>query len=234
MIWPAFVIGLLGSLHCIGMCGPIALALPVPKEKNRYVAITLYNLGRITMYGFFGFLFGSFGSLFLVAGLQQLLSILSGVSLLTIIALSLVGKSSFINTQFLNKATSALKFFLGNLLSKYSLSSFFTIGLLNGLLPCGLVYMAIIGAIATGNAFSGSYYMILFGLGTTPAMFMISAFKNKIPTMWRLKVIKIIPVAISIIGVMLILRGLNLGIPYLSPKIYSENPAASSCCTKSK
>ncbi len=234
MIWSAFIIGVLGSLHCLGMCGPIALALSVTPGKNRYIAIILYNIGRIITYGFFGLLFGSFGSLFIMAGLQQFLSITAGVSLLFLVMLSLVGNSNSITIEPLNKIMSSLKITLGYYLKKHFFSSFFIIGLLNGLLPCGLVYMAVIGAIATGSALSGSYYMMLFGLGTVPAMFLIGVFKIFIPILWRLKLLKILPVTISLVGVMLIVRGLNIGIPYLSPEISSENPDASHCCVKTK
>ena len=234
MIWSAFIIGVLGSLHCLGMCGPIALALSVTPGKNRYVAIILYNIGRIITYGFFGLLFGSFGSLFIMAGLQQFLSITAGVSLLFLVMLSLVGNSNSVTIEPLNKIMSSLKITLGYYLKKRFFSSFFIIGLLNGLLPCGLVYMAVIGAIATGSALSGSYYMMLFGLGTVPAMFLIGVFKIFIPILWRLKLLKILPVTISLVGVMLIVRGLNIGIPYLSPEISSENPDASHCCVKTK
>ena len=234
MIWSAFIIGVLGSLHCLGMCGPIALALSVTPGKNRYVAIILYNIGRIITYGFFGLLFGSFGSLFIMAGLQQFLSITAGVSLLFLVMLSLVGNSNSVTIEPLNKIMSSLKITLGYYLKKRFFSSFFIIGLLNGLLPCGLVYMAVIGAIATGSALSGSYYMMLFGLGTVPAMFLIGVFKIFIPILWRLKLLKILPFTISLVGVMLIVRGLNIGIPYLSPEISSENPDASHCCVKTK
>lgn len=231
MIWPAFLIGILGSIHCIGMCGPIALALPIEQGKNRFWGITLYNLGRIITYGLFGFLFGSFGSLFVIAGLQQFLSITAGITLLTIVIIPFIGSSVTI-TSPLNRAMFSLKAALGFYLKKYSSLSLFTIGLLNGLLPCGLVYIAVVGAIATGNAITGSGYMMLFGLGTAPAMFLMSFYKNNLPATWRLRLIKILPVTVCLIGLMLIFRGLNLGVPYLSPKISSEDPTTSRCCKK--
>jgi sulfite exporter TauE/SafE len=232
MIWPAFLIGIFGSLHCLGMCGPIALALPIKQGENRFFGIALYNTGRIITYGLFGILFGGFGSLFMAAGLQQFLSIVAGVTVLIIVIMPFIKKINLVTFNPLNKAMYSLKATLGFYLKKYSLSSLFVIGLLNGLLPCGLVYIAIVGAIATGNSITGSLYMIFFGMGTAPAMLLMGFYKNSIPLLWRSKLIKFLPVAISIIGLMLIFRGLNLGIPYLSPKISSENPIASQCCKK--
>jgi sulfite exporter TauE/SafE len=232
MIWPAFFIGLLGSLHCLGMCGPIALALPIPKEKNRFVGILLYNSGRIVTYGMFGFLFGSFGSLFVMAGLQQFLSIFAGTSILIMVLMTIVGNSKIVTIPALTKSIVSIKNILGHYLNRKSFYSLFIIGLLNGLLPCGLVYMAIIGAIATGNSFDGTYYMMLFGLGTVPMMFLLVITKSLFPSSWRFKLIKTLPFAIGLLGIILVVRGLNLNIPYISPGISSKNPMTSTCCKK--
>ena len=232
MIWPAFLIGLLGSAHCIGMCGPIALALPIPADKNRYVGIALYNSGRIITYTFLGFLFGSFGSLFLMAGLQQFLSILAGLTILVIVIVSLMKKSGSFYFSGFNRIVTPLKNAVRSYLKNYSLFSLFMIGILNGFLPCGLIYMAIIGAVATGDALSGATYMMLFGMGTSPAMFMISVVGNILSAKMRSGLTRSIPYVVGIIGVVLIVRGMNLGIPYLSPVISSEKIETSHCCSK--
>ncbi len=98
-----------------------------------------------------------------------------------------------------------------------SFQSLFFIGMLNGLLPCGLVYMAIAGAIGTGGVAEGSLYMILFGLGTIPMLLSISLAGNIMSIAVRKRINKLIPVLVVIVGVLFILRGLSLGIPYLSP-----------------
>jgi uncharacterized protein len=232
MIWPAFLIGVVGSLHCIGMCGPIALALPVPQDKNRFVGIMLYNLGRITTYGLLGLLFGSFGSLFIMAGLQQFLSVTAGITLLIIFLLSVTKHSNSFFVGWLNKIISPLKNQMRIYLKEYSFLSLFVIGILNGLLPCGLVYLSIIGAVTTGSSIDGAAYMIVFGMGTIPAMFLVGFWGSKISFEWRFKVSRFIPYMIGILAVMFILRGMNLGIPYLSPKISSEKLMTSQCCSK--
>ncbi len=231
-MWSAFLIGILGSMHCVGMCGPIALALPIPKDKNRYVGILLYNLGRVFMYSFLGLLFGLFGHLFVLAGLQQFLSIVSGIVLLGMVWFIFSTKSKGSTMSFLSPIMFRLKELLSFYLKKYSFTSLFFVGILNGLLPCGLVYFAVVGAISTGAIFAGSYYMILFGLGTIPAMFMVALSKKFIKNEWRFKLTKAIPIALIVMAIVLILRGLNLGIPFVSPVISSTDPHKSTCCER--
>ncbi|HOW32340.1 MAG TPA: sulfite exporter TauE/SafE family protein, partial [Bacteroidales bacterium] len=98
-----------------------------------------------------------------------------------------------------------------------SFSSLFLIGLLNGLLPCGLVYIAIAGSIGSGSALMGAIYMALFGLGTMPMLLAINLSGGFISTSLRKKINKLIPILVIIVGILFILRGLSLGIPYISP-----------------
>ncbi len=231
MIWAGFLIGFLGSLHCVAMCGPIALALPIPAGGNRIVGILLYSFGRVMTYGLMGLLFGIFGSVAVLTGFQQLLSITTGIMLLVMAFFSFYGKSIFSFNLISPKL-----YWLKNTLSRYlkmkSISSLFFIGLLNGLLPCGLVYVALIGAVATGNYLVGAAYMMLFGLGTAPLLFAIAYTKGKINFSWRQKAVKLIPFVVGLMGLLLVVRGSNLGIPYLSPGVSSKNLEESSCCHK--
>ena len=110
-----------------------------------------------------------------------------------------------------------LKKALGQLFAVRSFSSLFFIGLLNGLLPCGLVYMAIAGAIGTGEVVLGSLYMIMFGLGTIPMLLSIAIAGNLLNAALRQKINRLIPVLVVVVGIFFVLRGLSLGIPYLSP-----------------
>lgn len=229
MIWTAFLIGLLGSAHCIGMCGPIALALPVPASVNRYVGIALYNAGRISLYTLLGLLLGGIGHLVVIAGFQQFLSIVGGICLLLLTLFYLIGKKSIGNIVVLTRSISFLKRITGEYLKRFSLSSLFVIGFLNGLLPCGMVYMAVIGAITTGSILQGGLYMLLFGLGTAPAMMMVAILKNNVSFSLRQRLRKILPYSIGVVGLLLVFRGLNLGVPYLSPALSHENKAG--CCT---
>lgn len=229
----AISLGFLGSFHCIGMCGPIALALPVNQYSpfKKYFGILLYNAGRIITYTLLGLLFGLLGQSFFIGGLQQGVSI--GIGLL-LLASVIIPNLSFINNQhflFLYKLINHLKNQLGKLFNKRGIHFLFFIGLLNGLLPCGLVYLGIAGAIATGHYLKGAEFMFYFGLGTAPIMFAVSMLGQFISVRFRNTIRKTVPVMISIMAVMLIIRGLNLGIPYLSPQFEKESHTVS-CCEK--
>jgi sulfite exporter TauE/SafE len=219
MLWTALILGLAGSFHCIGMCGPIAFILPVDKSSvaKTFIQTFLYHFGRLISYAIIGILFGFLGKGLYLAGFQQNLSILMGIIMIltVIIPVRIFNKFNF--SKPLYKLIGKLKQNLGLYLNKKSNKALFTIGFLNGFLPCGLVYMALIGAISTGNAFQGGLYMAVFGLGTIPMMSGAILLGNFINVSIRNKIQKIIPILVIIIGLLFILRGLGLGIPYISP-----------------
>lgn len=219
MFFSAILFGLLGSFHCIGMCGPIAFMLPVDRESNvkRFLQIFMYHFGRILTYGFLGLLFGLLGKGFYFFGFQQNLSIIIGVIMILVIILPSKFVNKFSVTKPIYKLLSGVKNRLGKELKKKRTDTFFTIGFLNGFLPCGLVYMAIFGSIAAGNALDGSIYMMLFGLGTIPLMTVFVYIGNFATGLVRKRIQQFIPVAVVIVGALFILRGLGLGIPYVSP-----------------
>lgn len=231
MLWTALVLGLAGSFHCIGMCGPIAFVLPVDRstKSKLFYQIFLYHFGRLISYSIIGLLFGFIGKGLYLAGFQQRLSILMGVLmiLLVVIPASIFNKYNF--SKPLYKIIGQVKKKLGLYLNKKSNKSIFSIGFFNGFLPCGLVYMALIGSISTGNAPQGAFYMFLFGLGTVPLMTAAVLVGNFVNLSIRTKIQKVIPVFVVIIGLLFILRGLGLGIPYISPSDaklqISNNPA---------
>jgi sulfite exporter TauE/SafE len=220
-ILAALFVGLVGSLHCIGMCGPIAIALPVPDSNNIsfFAGRILYNLGRVVTYSFLGAVLGLLGGRIALAGAQQVVSIVLGVVIIIAVLLPQKYKNYFAQHPAIQKLAQPLKSNIGLLFSKGTFSAMFLIGILNGFLPCGLVYVALAGAIASGDAISGAAVMILFGLGTVPAMFAASVFGKFINIGIRTKIRKAVPVLAIILGVIFILRGMNLGIPYLSPKL---------------
>lgn len=219
MFFSAILFGFLGSFHCIGMCGPIAFMLPVDKQNNtkRFLQIFMYHFGRVLAYGFLGLLFGLLGKGFYFFGFQQNLSIIIGIIMILVIILPSKFVNKFSATKPLYKMLSGIKNRLGKELKKKRTDTFFTIGFLNGFLPCGLVYMAIFGSIAAGNAIDGSIYMMLFGLGTIPLMTVFVYIGNFATGLVRKRIQQFIPVAVVIVGVLFILRGLGLGIPYVSP-----------------
>jgi uncharacterized protein len=219
-IFTGFVIGLLGSLHCIGMCGPIALALPAGKFKSMrfYFGRIYYNLGRVVTYSFFGLIFGIIGKNFAMAGLQSWVSIISGAGIIIIVLLPQRIKTSTLSKLQLYRLTDKIKNAFGSLFKSGSLTAMFCIGILNGFLPCGFVYVGLAGALASGEVTTGILYMALFGLGTLPVMFAASVAGNYVSIGIRQKLTKVIPVLAILLAVIFILRGLSLGIPYISPK----------------
>jgi sulfite exporter TauE/SafE len=229
----AITLGLLGSFHCIGMCGPIALALPVNHYAplKKYTGIILYNAGRISTYTVLGLLFGLLGQSFFLGGFQQVVSISIGVLLLFSVILPKFAVLSSGSTSFLYSFVSSLKSGLGKLFGKKGLHVLFLIGLLNGLLPCGLVYLGIAGAIASGNYLKGAEFMLYFGLGTAPIMFIVPLLGQFVSIKYRNAIRKSMPLMVSIMAIMLIIRGLNLGIPYLSPQFEKQSNTVS-CCEK--
>jgi sulfite exporter TauE/SafE len=209
----------MGSLHCIGMCGPIAFMLPVDRTNNykKFGQIFIYHFGRLMAYGIIGLIFGLLGKGLSIFGIQQKLSIGIGILMIIIVLIPYKTFNKYNLSKPIYKIISKVKNQLGKELKKKSPDTFLTIGFLNGFLPCGLVYMALFGSIAMGDALQGSLYMMLFGVGTLPLMTAAIYFSNLLKGGIRQKVQKAIPVFVVIIGVLFILRGLGLGIPYVSP-----------------
>ncbi len=218
-IWTGFLIGFLGSFHCVGMCGPIALALPFGKQSNFQLVVgrLLYNLGRSVTYAFFGAIFGLFGKGIEVAGLQKWASIILGVSILLYYLIPDKFKGKLSVTKPYIVASNFVKKGFSKLTEDGSPISLFVFGVVNGFLPCGFVYVALAGALTTGGAISGALYMALFGLGTTPIMFVTSLVGKFLSAKLKQGMNKLIPVFAIILAVVFILRGLGLGIPFLSP-----------------
>jgi len=219
MLYSAFILGIISSLHCIGMCGPIAMMLPIDhkNEAKKATQIITYQLGRLSAYASIGLIFGLLGRGLFIAGIQQNISIFIGIAMISV---ALVPEKIFAKYNFskpVYKIISKVKSSLGSQLKNKSYQSIFTIGLLNGFLPCGMVYTALFGAIAMQSAGFGILYMLLFGLGTVPLMTIVVYINSVIKLPFRTKIQKIIPYAAVVIGALFILRGLGLGIPYISP-----------------
>ena len=224
-LWTAFMLGLVGSLHCAGMCGPLALALPHAGNRpaSFFAGRVAYNLGRIVTYCVLGLIFGLIGKTFLLAGIQRWLSIALGVALLV----GLLTSRKLALWRPITALVDRVKASMGFLLRQRSFVALLALGLLNGLLPCGLVYVACAGATATGDLLNGALYMLAFGAGTVPMMLAISLSQRLVPFPLRMKLLKAVPVAVFLLASLLILRGMELGIPYVSPVLYASNP---DCC----
>jgi sulfite exporter TauE/SafE len=232
--WVALSLGLLGSLHCAGMCGPIALALPLGRKSNlgKWIGVLSYSAGRILTYALLGLLFGLFGRGLALAGWQQWVSIATGALLVLSIILPAGLLSRFSITSPIAKWTGRLKSSMLKFMNADRPFTLFSFGLLNGLLPCGLVYLAVMGSLASGNALSGAAFMALFGLGTAPMLMGVALAGQLISGQIRQRFRKVVPIAVVLIGFLFIMRGLGLGIPYLSPPEGAlKVEATQSCCS---
>lgn len=214
------------------MCGPIALMLPVDRSNQvkKTTQILTYHFGRLTAYSSLGLLFGLIGKGLFIAGFQQQLSIIVG---LLMILVALVPERVFARYNFskpVYKIISKVKMNLGKQFKNKSYKSLFTIGLLNGYLPCGMVYVALFGAIAMQSLPLGTFYMFLFGLGTIPMMSAVVYIANFITPKTRSTIQKAIPILTILIGILFIIRGLGLDIPYLSPSNMSLFVQAEANC----
>ncbi len=232
MLYSALIFGLLGSFHCVGMCGPIAFMLPVSQHSNttKLFQVFLYHAGRLLAYGLIGLAFGLVGKSLDLFGFQQQLSIFMGVLMILVILIPSEKFQKYNVSRPAFKMIGKIKSSLGTALKKRTPDTFFTIGFLNGFLPCGLVYMAVFGAVAAGSTYQGSLYMLLFGLGTIPLMTTAVYSKDILNKIARRRVRKLIPAFVVLVGVLFILRGLGLGIPYISPAPVTDLVSAAASC----
>lgn len=230
MLVSALIFGLLGSFHCVGMCGPIAFMLPVSRDNKlkKFLQIFLYHGGRLLSYSIIGLTFGIVGKSLNLFGLQQQLSILMGLLMIVVVLVPL-GRFQKYLSKPVYRIIGKIKSSLGTALKSKSPDTFLSIGFLNGFLPCGLVYIAVFGAIATGSIYEGSLYMLLFGLGTIPLMTGAVYFSGMLNKLGRQRIRKLIPVFVVLVGALFILRGLGLGIPYISPAPVTGMTAEASC-----
>lgn len=228
--WAAISIGLVSSFHCLGMCGPIAFALPLNRSSlaSQVAGGIAYNLGRLSTYAVLGLLFGLIGKSLVLAGAQRSLSV--GAGIIMILSVLLPKAIKGLNLDFYTyKYIGKLKSVFATMFKKSSYESLFIIGGLNGLLPCAMVYIALAGAVAQGDALGGLTFMAFFGMGTLPMMLGATYVGGFISVKFRNKLQKAIPIIILIIGVLFILRGMNLGIHYVSPEIDRVNPEVTLC-----
>ena len=219
----AIALGVLGSLHCAAMCGPLQLALPMPPGgPGRIIAGRIvYQLSRVATYCVLGVVAGFVGRSLFVAGLQRWLSIALGVAILMGF---LISKRVSVSAPVV-RLVIRLKAAMSAQLQRRSFCALSLLGLLNGLLPCGLVYVALAGAVAQGSLLHAVCYMAAFGLGTSPMLLAISLSGKMFPVSVRTQFRRAIPVGVFLLAGLLILRGMSLGIPYVSPDL-----AAGTCC----
>lgn len=218
MLATALVLGAAGSAHCIGMCGPIALAVPSASHtrRARWVSTFILNTGRITTYALLGTAIGTLGMGMRLAGLQQVVSIAGGLLLL----LSAVIPGLLVRWTPTGRAAmgiSRMRSILARNLRRTAPEALFLTGALNGLLPCGLAYAALLGAANMASPWEGALFMSVFGLGTWPALIALRMGGGLLGESMRTRLRQSSPVLVSVVAVLMILRGLELGIPFVSP-----------------
>jgi hypothetical protein len=227
-----FSLGLISSLHCIGMCGPLVLVLPLQglSRPRRIRTTGLYHGGRIGMYALLGSLSGLLGHHIYIAGWQQGLSIGLGMVILLSLGWKWVRRPFSIPKFFLlDKFYSSLRQWILRLWKSPSSGSFFLLGVANGLLPCGMVYLAVAGAVSLSGVSQGLLFMFSFGAGTLPLLLALSYYGHRIRLSFRSYILKSLPFLMAVMAVLLILRGLNLGIPYISPMLPGAKGGAIGC-----
>jgi uncharacterized protein len=203
-----FLLGLMGSLHCAGMCGALVLMTPVvaPTQASFVASRLVYHAGRIFVYALIGVLFGIIGESMVFAGFQRWLSIIAGVLMIAALVAAKRLKSRLMLMPMVMKTR------FSSLLRQRSYPSIFALGGVNGLLPCGLVYMAATASIASGDVFQSVASMVFFGLGTLPVLLGIS-FAGKRLNLSRIPALqKVAPVTVALAAILLIIRADPIGL----------------------
>jgi uncharacterized protein len=216
-----FTLGFAGSLHCVGMCGPLSLALPTWHLSNtlKLVSLFIYQLGRVITYSILGLIFGLAGRGIYIAGVQQWFSVTLGIFILFLAALYFIQGSHF-HLSFLSRLYNVLMKLIGKILQRNpGVSGFLFLGMANGLLPCGMVYIALAATLSFYKVYQGLGFMAMFGAGTLPAMMLIGYGGHMINSPLKKLFRKSIPFFITATGIILILRGLSLGIMFISPQL---------------
>jgi len=230
LVISALVLGMISSFHCVGMCGPLALALPVShlSRSNQVLSVILYNAGRVITYATLGLLFGFIGRKLYLAGLQQWFSIFAG-SLMLVLAIQYFIRKRSVQPKWMNGFHVYVQKAMHASLQSRHIGAYLLLGMANGLLPCGMVYLAIAGALSTSEVYESVLFMTVFGVGTLPAMLLLGILGLRADLSFRKRIKQAMPFVIASVAVLLILRGMNLGIPLISPHLAGDIIGSVSC-----
>jgi sulfite exporter TauE/SafE len=227
LLLAAIILGLAGSLHCAGMCGPLIASVHAMRRKYSIASEVIYHSGRLLVYGIFGLLAGFVGSRLSAFGVQRYVALIAGSLMLLFVIFPFLTKYLGLSRWLLK-----LRSNITPLIQKHGAKANFALGVLNGLLPCGLVYAAIAGALATQSPWKASLFMITFGLGTVPALLVVSQLMHRFIRSHKQATTRTLQIALSAIALLVLLRGTNLGIPYLSPHISNNKGNCKvDCCS---
>ena len=217
MILTAFLLGLLGSTHCVGMCGPLALALPsfsLQDQLQMFLSSLIYNLGRVFSYAFLGLLFGLIGSSLAINGFQQVIATILAILLLALALFSINFEERVLRFKIFNQFYQVIQNQIRQQFRKSGLGPYFLIGFFNGFLPCGMVYVAIAGSVVVGNVLEGILFMIFFGLGTLPLMLLVAFSRKLIPRNIKRALRRFSPVVMIGFAIMILLRVIMIELPF--------------------
>ncbi len=212
-MWTAFVLGFFGGAHCILMCGPLVWYLKLQRSNYKARGFLLHQIGRLFGYVFLGFVAGMVSYGFSLMLLHKYIALALGIVLCYSAITSFLPSLDFLRIKKLN----VLSRWIGTFQSKIKNTSLVVIGFINAFLPCGLIYVALAASTAFFDPAKGAVYMLFFGLGTLPAL----GVSYVIPQNFTLKLQStrwLLPLITGLVGILLVLRGLTIGIPYISPQ----------------
>ncbi len=225
----AFLFGLAGSLHCVAMCGPITFALSAHHRHQSFFRYMLgklvYNLGRVITYSVFGLMIGLFDMIFDIHAYQEIVSLILGSIILVVLFMPPKIRARSLTLPGISAGYNMLRRIIGEMLRGQLLRMQFALGLLNGFLPCGFVYVALAFAVMAGSLISSVMTMVMFGLGTIPIMVVTSVlvrYTSYHQWIAGVSVRRFLPIAAFCVALLFVLRGLSLDIPYISPKLTAK------------
>jgi len=216
MFLTAFMLGLAGSLHCIGMCSPLVMAA-TNLRGSHFVNRLVYNMGRVFSYGLLGLIAATFGSLFQFNGFQQVLSSVLGVFLILAGVIGLTYLKIPFLTNFTLAFTGKIKKTFSKFLSKKSISSLALMGMLNGVLPCGLTSIAIAYCISLSTPQEGFLFMLIFGAATLPVMLGLTSVFQIFIKKLNISFHRVSTITMILLGVLLISRSILSNHHSISP-----------------
>lgn len=211
----ALSMGLISSFHCVGMCGPIALALPVHRgtRTQQVAGVIAYNAGRALTYALFGMVIGTLGASMAWLGVLRYASMGVGVAMLAYVLWPAWLEDRLRMPAFWQQMVGRLRQKMGFYLKRHDLPAMVLLGMLNGAIPCGMVYMALLSSVATGSVWGGGGFMMLFGLGTMPAMLALGIARQQLTPAVRMRIRKLTPVLLAVAGIWLLARGVMTNLP---------------------
>ncbi|MBK9272555.1 MAG: sulfite exporter TauE/SafE family protein [Saprospiraceae bacterium] len=228
-LFSGFILGLGSSLHCAGMCGPLVLTMPFqrPDGAIQIRAVLEYHLGKTLSYALFGGIFGFFGMGLKLVGFQQWFSVIFGILLL----LFLIGpKINSHAKDWKNKLMIVWSKYISLLFKINNRKTFILLGMSNGLIPCGVVYVALAASVMGYSPGLSMAFMAFFGFGTIPILTLIIGGSKLFKPKRFFSYTKLGQVATLLLALLFILRGLNLDIPFLSPKLADNHHIE--CCKR--